>query len=263
MILAAGEGKRLRPLTETIPKILAPVLGLPMLDRLVAFLAGGGVGELAMNTHHLAGQASAHVKQMAGRHPAWPPIRLFHEPQLLDTGGGLANVADFWGRQPLLVWNGDVLAEIDLKALISAHEAGAGQAGGTLATQSTLPTLATLVVQGRESGSYLQVDGEGFVCGIDSPRRGDKRLLREPRGEIRRLAFNGISVLEPALRDHMPGAGAFDLINVLLDAVAAGAVVSTYHMEGNFWGTTGSLERLAALEAGLRERPRLLQQWGG
>ena len=261
MLLAAGVGKRLRPLTETTPKILAPVLGVPMLERLVAFLVGGGALDVALNTHHLAGQVAAHVAQMAQGHPAWPPIRIYHEPELLDTGGGVANVADFWGQQPLIVWNGDVLADLHPAGLLAAHEAAHGVAHGGVEEKGDA-VVATLVVQARESGSYLQVDGQGFICGIDSPRRKDRRVLREPVGGLRNLAFNGISVLHPALRAHMPKAGAFDLITALLDAVAAGASVCAYHMgDGFFWGTTGSPERLAALEAGLREDPRLLEQW--
>lgn len=252
MILAAGKGERLRPLTESTPKILAPVLGLPMLHRLMAFLrynavTGGEAMELAMNTHHLAGQVEAHVAQLAERHPAWPPIRLYHETQLLDTGGGVANVADFWGDQPLIVWNGDVLADLAPAKLLEAHEHSG--------------VIATLAMQARESGSYLQVDSEGYLCGIDSPRRNDRRLLRRPIGEIRKLAFNGISVLSPALRAHMPAGKPIDLIDCLLDAVIAGAAVQAFDCGDKFWGTTGSLERLEALEAGLRERPQLLARW--
>jgi mannose-1-phosphate guanylyltransferase len=247
MILAAGKGERLRPLTESTPKILAPVLGLPMLHRLVAFLTGNGVVDIAINTHHLAGQVEANVAQLAQRHPAWPPLRLYHEPQLLDTGGGVANVADFWGEQPLLVWNGDVLADLAPAKLLEAHERSG--------------VIATLAMQARESGSYLQVDTEGYLCGIDSPRRNDRRLLRRPIGELRKLAFNGISVLSPALRAHMPAGEPFDLIDCLLDAVITGAAVHAFDCGDSFWGTTGSPERLAALEAALGERPELLERW--
>ncbi len=247
MILAAGLGRRLRPLTQSTPKILAPVLGLPMLDRLVARLMDSGAAAIAMNTHHLAEQAAAHAAALAARHPGRPPIRLYHEPELLGTGGGVANVAEFWGKQPLLVWSGDVVAELELAQLWAAHRRGGG--------------IATLVVQARESGSRLRVDGQGLVCGIDSARRGDRRILRPPEGELRSLAFNGISVLSPALRAHMPDGGPFDLIDALLDAVAAGAPVRAFDAGEGFWGTTGSPELLAALEAGLRERPELLARW--
>ncbi len=251
MILAAGLGARLRPLTDSTPKILAPVLGLPLLERLVAWLVRGGAGALAMNTHHLADQAAAHAAALAERHPHWPAIRLYHEPVLLGTGGGVANVADFWGEDPLLVWNGDVVAELEPATLWDAHRAEhrAGEA------------LATLAVQERPGTSLLQVDEAGFVCGIDSMRRADSRLLRTPQGELRRVAFNGVSVLSAALRHRIARPGPFDLIDALLEVIADGAPVHAYDSEQSFWGTTGSAERLAELEEGLRARPGLLARW--
>ncbi|MCZ6644673.1 MAG: NDP-sugar synthase [SAR324 cluster bacterium] len=247
MILAAGKGIRLRPITDATPKILVPVLDLPLLERLVAYLAGSGVSALAMNTHYLAEQAAAHAVALRESHPEWPAIQLFHEPELLGTGGGVANVAHFWGDNPLLVWNGDVVAELDLVELYGKHRSGQG--------------LATLAVQERETDSRLLVDEEGYLCGIDSQRRKDKRVLRAAQGAMRSLAFNGVSVLSASLRAKIARPGPFDLIDALLEVVEAGEAVRTCDVEGNYWGTTGSPDRLAALERELRARPALLARW--
>ena len=130
MILAAGRGARLRPLTERTPKVLAPVLGLPLLERLAAWLGRGGVQALALNSHHLGEAVAAQVAAMAGRGGAFPPIRLFPEAELLGTGGGVLNAAEFWGEAPLLVWNGDVVADLAPAALMERHRAGGAHALG-------------------------------------------------------------------------------------------------------------------------------------
>ena len=252
MILGAGRGTRLRPLTDALPKILVPVCGVPMLDRLRAYLGRHGCEALALNTHHLPAAVRAHLQLSA---PGLPAPRLFHEPELLGTGGALVHAASFWGAAPLLVWNGDILAQVRPQELLAAHEA---------APPAAAP-LATLVVQTRPSDSHLLVDAQGAVCGLDSARRGRHQVLGTPgtpvHEPVRALAFNGISLLAPALRDRMPAAGAFDLIDALLRAISEGGRVRAYDAGAAFYGTTGSTRQLAALEAGLAAHPALLAAW--
>lgn len=245
-VLAAGHGTRLLPITERVPKVLVPVRGVPLLERLLAALAGQGVREVAINAHHLREALRRHVAALT-RRQGGPALTLFEEDELLGTGGGLANGAAFWAAEPVVVWNGDVVAEVDLRALWAAHAAQAA--------------LATLVVQERASSSRLLVDEAGWVCGIDSPRRDDYRMLRDPLGAPRALAFHGISVLSPALQPYLQGAPPVDLIEPLLRAVAEGHAVRAWDAGEGFWGTTGSPEALARLERDLGERPALLQAW--
>lgn len=246
MVLAAGLGTRLRPLTDHLPKALVPVLGVPMLSRLAAGLARGGVGALAINTHHLADQVQAHLSR-PGALPPGLAVRVFHEPELLGTGGALVNAREFWGNQPLLVWNGDILADLSLAALALAHRQGG--------------VLATLVVSERPSTSRLLVDGSGLLCGIDSPRRGTHRVVRTPQGAARPLAFHGVSLLGAALLPMLPPQGAFDLIDALLAAVERGGRIGVMDAGSALWGSTGSPVELAALEQALREQPDVLAHW--
>jgi NDP-sugar pyrophosphorylase family protein len=255
-LLAAGLGTRLKPLTDTMPKALVPVQGVPMLDRLACALSRGGVTALALNTHHLheSVERHLHARMGLGRFDALPrlPVHLFHEPALLGTGGSLLNAAAFWGDAPLLVWNGDILADVEPVALQAAHEAAPD-------------ALATLAVSRRPASSRLLFDAAGTLCGIDSPRRNDRRQVRPAAGALEPLAFHGISVLDSRLRAAMsrrhPGGEAFDLIDALLDAVADGARVQAYDAGERFWGSTGAPQELATLERSLAGRPDLLARW--
>ncbi|MEE8434768.1 MAG: nucleotidyltransferase family protein [bacterium] len=260
-ILAAGKGARLAPLTDALPKILVPVLGVPMLERLRCWLLGHGVTALALNTHHLAQAVGGHLENSPGRAPA---IRIFHEPELLGTGGALVNAASFWGSDPLLVWNGDILCDLDPRHLLEAHRSHGAKGGG--------PPLATLAVQERPGDSHLLVDLDGTVCGLDSARRGVRRLARrlgnQPAAEPRPMGFNGISILAPELLHRLPHGlsrhGAFDIIDALLDVIAGGAetgTVGTFDVGSAFYGTTGTPEKLATLERELSTRPDLLASW--
>lgn len=247
-ILAAGFGTRLRPLTHTTPKILVPVLGLPQLDRLAAFLAGKGVTRLALNTHHLAPRVEAHLAVLRGEFPH-VSFTSFFEPEILGTGGGVANTLSFWDGDPLLLWNGDIIAQVDVDALARDHSAEGG--------------LATLVVQDRPSNSRLLVDRAGFVRGLDSPRRGVHRVIGTPEGKLTPLAYNGAAMLAPALQPHLPGGPSYDLIDALLTAMEQGGRVRAFDMGDGFFGTCGSPESLAQLEAGLAADAGLRTLWGG
>lgn len=268
-ILAAGRGTRLAPLTDALPKILVPVLGVPMLDRLRCWLAAHGVTALALNTHHLAGAVNAHLEPSPDASPGpLPAPRIFHEPGLLGTGGALVNAAPFWDGDPLLVWNGDILCDLDPRHLLEAHRSHGADVGGSGA--APLAPLATLAVQQRPGDSHLLIAADGTVRGIDSPRRGIRRLVRrpgnQPAAEPRPMAFTGISILAPELLPRLPSHGAFDIIEALLDAIEAGGIVTagsvtTMDIGPAFYGTTGSPEKLAILERGLSARPDLLAGW--
>lgn len=244
MILGAGLGTRLRPLFGDLPKILAPVLGVPMLERLLAWLERGGVAGFALNTHHRAEAVRDHV---TARGRLGPVPRLFHEPELLGTGGALVNASPFWGEDPLLVWNGDILCGLEPSLLLQAHQSSGAE--------------ATLAVQARPGDSHLLVDRAGRLCGIDSARRGLKRILRKPEGDLLPRAFNGISILAPSLRTCFPESGAFDLIDALLAALAEGRAIATHDLGSAPYGTTGSPGQLEALEALLSGNPDLLAGW--
>lgn len=207
-----------------------------------------------MNTHHLAEVVRSHLDSQkpesqkprdSTRNFLTP--RLFHEPTLLGTGGALVNVAEFWGDDELLVWNGDIVADVSLAALARTHQAQGAE--------------ATLVMQAREGDSHLLVADTGQVCGIHSPRRGVQKILLPNQGDLRRMAFHGISMLSPRLRKHMPPQGAFDLIDLLLERIEAGGRVWCHDAGEAFYGTTGSPAKLARLEEGLAQRPDLLARW--
>ena len=119
MILGAGLGTRLRPLTGLRPKPALPVRGLPVIAYQLAFLAHHGIREVAINTHHLPER----LRESAERHcPAGMTLHFSHEPELLDTGGGMRNLADFLrGSATSLVLAGDMLIDADLGALLAAH----------------------------------------------------------------------------------------------------------------------------------------------
>ena len=271
-LLAAGLGTRLKPLTDTIPKALVPVRGKPMLERLAAGLARGGVTEFALNTHHLSApvERCLRARQDRGRFAALPrlPVRLYREPALLGTGGALLNAADFWGDAPLLVWNADIFADLAPAALFAAFGEAHGAAHGAAhaaAHAGGAGTLALLAVSDRSASSHLLFDADGVLCGIDSPRRNDRRVLRPPRGTPAPKAFHGVSVLGAGLKDlmarrHAPGS-AFDLIDALLEAVEEGGLVRAYDAGASFWGSTGTPKELERLERELGERPELLARW--
>lgn len=230
MILAAGYGTRLRPLTDVTPKALIKIHNTPLIEFVLKKLLRAGFTEIAVNVHHHADQ----VEEYLQGHPlSSSHIRISREPKILDTGGGIKKMLDLSGTdQPVLVHNVDVLSNIDLQDMFSRHVASGA--------------LATLAVQDRETKRYLLFDKEAHLCGRESAEKG-RELVRQVNGEVKRLAFNGIQIISPAIFSEYPEKR-FSSIDVYLAQAARGGKVSAYRMEGWYWRDLGKPQDLQEAE---------------
>ena len=226
MILAAGVGSRLRPLTDGTPKALLEVGGTPMIERVIRPLKSAGVTELVVNLFHLGERI---VQFLAAKGNFGLRIEFTHEAELLGTGGGLKNAAWFFddGR-PFFLHNVDILSDIDLEGLLRFH--------------NKVGALATLAVQRRRSSRQLLFDCDGRLCGRESPE--GVEWAQGPRGGIERLAFTGIHVIDPAIFPKMIETGAFPITQTYLRLAGEGERIIAYRTDGSYWQDIGSPERL-------------------
>ena len=228
MILAAGLGTRLRPLTDDTPKPLVRVAGETLLEHIGRRLIAAGADRIIVNVHHLSEQVERFARD------DWrldAELVLSHErDELLGTGGGLAHARTLFRRDaPFFLHVGDVIAEPDFGAFYRAHrESGA---------------LATLAVHERETSRALLFDDEGLL-GRDNRIEGWSRMAREPVGEPRRRPFAGIHVISPALFDGFVEVGPFDIIDAYLREAAAGSLILPYDIGSSRWLEIGNPERL-------------------
>jgi len=231
MVLAAGRGVRLRPLTDHLPKPLVPVGGIAMLDRALDALTRAGVSQAVVNVHHLAMQIEA---RLAGRQK--PAIHISREEELLETGGGVAKAIAHFGAEPFFAVNADIVW-----------------------LDGQTPALACLAEAWNDSGmdALLLVQPVGRAVGYDGA--GDFTLTDDGRLERRGAApsapfvFAGVQILHPRLFSGAP-AGAFSL-NLLYDrAHRAGRLFGLAHDGG--WLHVGTMDGLAAAERALAGQGR-------
>lgn len=239
MILAAGLGTRLRPLTNDRPKALVEVAGHTLLEMTLARLHSFGILEVIINTHHFAEMVSDYLK---AHHNFGMQIEISHEEILLDTGGGLKNAQHFFAGsdQPFLVHNVDVLSTIDLASMIQFHdERGA---------------LATLAVQDRTTSRYLLFNRNKQLCGRRSGPAGEPELV-SPANNFEALAFCGIHVLSPRVFSAMREEGIFSVISAYLHLAAHGERILGFPADGYYWRDMGRTEHIAEarreIEAGI------------
>ncbi len=240
MILAAGLGIRLRPLTDARPKALVTVAGRPMIHWVIARLARYGFTDIIINAHHFADQIEAFAAAYDG-----PGVSLTVsvEEEILDTGGGVRKAAWFFDREePFLVHNVDVLTDLDLTGLMNAHRASAAH--------SASGALATLAVKGRKSSRHLLFDGAGRLGGWRSDVTGETRLVRPMADPVTPVPFMGVYAMSPAALARMQEAGPFSIIDFFLELASAadGGRVRAFRAEEARWADLGTTERIAAAE---------------
>lgn len=220
MILAAGEGRRMRPLTESTPKALIEVSGRTILDRTVDRLVEAGVKTIVVNLHHLGGQIEAHLGRRGDA-----GFVFSREPELLDTGGGVANALEPLGDETFWVVNGDVL-------WLNAGENALGRM--VRAWDDTRMDALVLLHSTVEAYGYSG-RGDFFVDPAGS-------VERRHENEVSPFLFTGVQILHQRLF-HGIGAGHFSL-NLLYDrAIAEGRLHGVVH-DGEWFhiGTPAGLE---------------------
>jgi NDP-sugar pyrophosphorylase family protein len=223
MILAAGLGTRLRPITDTIPKALIKVDGRTLLEGAIRHLANYGVKEIIINVHHFADQIIRYLNQ---NNNFGLNITISDEKsQLLDTGGGLKKSSGFFaGREPFFVRNVDIISDLDLKNMMEYH------------LQSH--ALATLAVRKRETSRYFLFNYDHRLCGWTNLETGEKILSSESSRNLQMLAFSGIQILNPEIFALITEEGKFSLTTLYL-RLAIDHLIKGFMDRGSVWRDVG------------------------
>jgi len=233
MILAAGLGTRLRPLTNDRPKALVEINGRTLLELALTRLRRFGIREVIVNVHHFADMIVGYLK---ANNNFGMRVEISREPELLDTGGGLRNAAHFFlesnSNEAFVVHNVDVLSSIDLERMVEFHCAN--------------QALATLAVQQRQTSRQLLFDARLQLCGQRSGD--DEPELARPAPNLQALAFCGIHVISPGIFQLMSEQGAFPIIPTYLRLAAQRETIAGFRADEYYWRDVGTPQKLKQAE---------------
>jgi NDP-sugar pyrophosphorylase family protein len=224
MVLAAGLGTRLRPLTDDRPKALVEVAGRAMLEISLRRLQAFGVRDVVVNTHHYAEMIDDYLRvhENFGMR-----IEISREEVLLDTGGGLKNAAAFFLEQPdepFVLHNVDVISTIDLTEMERRHK--------------ERDALATLAVMERASSRLLLFDEAGELCGRQAGSDGTPETVRAAK-QTHARAFCGIHVISPRIFTELSEEGAFPIVPAYLRLASEGRRIAAFETEPAYWRDLG------------------------
>lgn len=235
MILAAGLGTRLRPLTDTRPKALVEIGGRTLLEITLSRLRSLGVQDVIINVHHFGEMIVDYLDANAN---FGMRVEISREDVLLDTGGGLKKAGWFFAesQEPFILHNVDVLSTIDLGRLAQAHvRSGA---------------LATLAVKHRDTSRYLLFDDQDQLCGR---RQGQQTDLIHTAHALQPLAFCGIHVISQRLLPMLTEAGAFSIIDSYLRLARSGKEILAFRTDEYYWRDLGRVESVEQAEADFQQ----------
>jgi mannose-1-phosphate guanylyltransferase len=240
MVLAAGLGTRLQPITFEVPKPMVPVLDRPVMAHIVDLLEGQGFDELVANLHWFPDQ----IRDYFGDRFTWR-----YEEELLGTAGGVRGVAYFFGDEEVVVVSGDALTDLDLRALVERHR----EAGG-------IATLSVKRVADTQEYGVVIHDADGRIQGFQEKP--------DPAEALSDLANCGIYCFSPEIFDYFPDADPVDWAGDVFPVLLENDVPFHVHEIDAYWNDVGSIEELRqgtidAVEGRLRiERPGELREEG-
>jgi NDP-sugar pyrophosphorylase family protein len=231
MILAAGLGTRLRPLTNSKPKAMVEVDGIPLLEITIRRLIKYGFDDIIINVHHFADQVIDFLKK---KNNFGVSISISDEcDQILETGGGLKKARPFFKTEPFLLCNTDVITNIDFKKMYEAHLSKEG--------------LVTVATRQRSTSRYFIFDDKQILHGWTNIKTGDVKMSRAKKGHLVLRAFSGVHIISPEIFDLMSQDGKFSIIDVYLKA-AEDHLIFSYEHDEDIWVDVGKKESLDAAQ---------------
>jgi len=232
MIFAAGLGTRLKPFTESMPKALVPVAGIPMIELLIRHLQANGINDIILNVHHFAGQVIDFLKV---NNNFGVNITISHEEELLlDTGGGLKKAAWFFNDdKPFVVQNVDVISNVNYRDMLDFHNRNGA--------------LATLAVCNRETSRYFLFSENMQLCGWENTKTAEIIMARPEIQNLKRFAFSGIHIIDPAIFNSIDRDGKFSIVDIYLELAANQKIIGFKHDPAT-WVDMGKPEELVKAE---------------
>lgn len=230
MIFAAGLGTRLEGETSDKPKALVDVGGKPLIQHAIEKLVNAGASKIVVNVHHFAELLAGFIKG----HSWGVDVQISDETgRLLETGGGLKKAAPlFSGKEPILIYNVDILSNLNLRLLYQTH----------LASNA----LATLVVRDRETSRYLKFDAEMKLSGWLNKKSGETKVSRpEVFEQSRKLAFSGIHIVQPEIFEMFPTEDRFSITYWYLELAKTKTILG-YFDKSELWMDVGKPAELEA-----------------
>lgn len=216
-VLGAGLGKRLRPLTEDLPKPLIPIFQKPLITFVLDHLIAAGVRSFVINTHY---RHAAFREFFADDTYRGHAVELVHEPEILGTGGGIKNVERLLRGQPFLAYSGDILTDVDLRSLIDEHERSGND--------------VTLALRETHLGKDVAVEGQRVVD------------IEQRYGHAGRYDFAGISVWTPAIFERIPAGESVSFIPYVRDWIGQGGKIGGVVANEGQWFNIGSRQEYLA-----------------
>jgi NDP-sugar pyrophosphorylase family protein len=232
MILAAGLGTRLKPLTDSTPKALIRIKNHTLLELQIKKLKAEGFNEIIINVHHFADLIKKYLEQNNFFDCL---IEVSDESEkLLDTGGGLKKASIFFSDgKPFLVYNVDILSNINLNKFMDSHLSSSA--------------IATIAVQARKSSRKFLFDNDIMLCGWMNEKTGEQIISKSDGTEFNLCAFSGIQIIDPKLFKYFPEKDVFSLVDLYLSAAKSETIKGYVHNEDK-WMDLGKIENLSHAE---------------
>jgi N-acetyl-alpha-D-muramate 1-phosphate uridylyltransferase len=236
MIFAAGLGKRLGNITESILKALVDINGKTTLQMAVEKCTASGFEDIIINVHHFADLVEDEVKRLNTK--GFKISVSDEREKLLENGGGLYKARDFFGKNPFLLYNVDIISDFDLSVLYALHLEKKG--------------LATLAVRNRPGKRFLLVDNKGQLRGWRNTSNGEQILAGVSESGLSEIAFSSMHIVEPEIFNYM-GEGIYSMVTLYLNLAAEHDIYTLKHNDG-YWVDIGTPESLTYVRKLLSNR---------